>query len=185
VGLRSFKQPRVTSRLSVATHGTHVVQRVVLHSTESPNRTGTDADVRAIPTFWGRQGAGYGAHLVIDREGNTNQGCPFQAIAWHVGGRNTGSVGIEQVAYSADSKKTWLEGIVGLKQVAKNVAYLCRTYNIPVRWDVNRGISTHGMQSLAFHTSDHTDPGPNFPRLRFMGLVHYYAVKGWLFGANA
>jgi hypothetical protein len=58
------------------------------------------------------------------------------------------------------------------------VAEITSRYRIPIVWlhpsDLlagRRGITSHLNVTLAFHRSDHTDPGPNFPVDRYMTWI--------------
>ena len=181
---RTHARPPIHKRVAVATHGTQDPKRIIIHCTESPNRPGV-SDVLAIPNFWKRQGQGYGTHLVIDGEGNTCQCAIDTRICWGCGGSNTGSLQIEIIGYSASSAAEWAKQIKGLKQAAKWTAYWCEQHEIPIALSVNAGIATHAMHSRAFHKTDHTDPGKNFPLAQFMRNVRYYHAHGWFPAPNA
>lgn len=180
---RTHEHPTIYRRVPVATHGTHKPQAIVLHSTESPNRPGV-ADVLAIPNFWRGQGAGYGAHLVIDGEGNTVKCALDSQVCWAVAGANTGRLHIELIGYSRYTEDDWDDQDRGLKQAAKWCAYWTERHGIPIRLSTVRGIATHAMYSAAYHVSDHTDPGKQFPLARFVKRVGYYHEHGWLADPN-
>jgi len=175
---RGFAAPAVTSRVPVKVHGRHIVVRGIIHATEGPNKPGPQ-EPKNVALFWQGQGQGYGTPLVIDAEGNTNKGCLTVELTWHTGGRNTGSFGIENVGFSSETSVQWATHKAGLKQLAKWMAWCKREHGVPLTWDVQRGWSTHAMQSAAFHTTDHTDPGPNFPKKRVMAWARWYAINGW------
>lgn len=177
--------PAVHYRIAAASHGPQVPVRIILHCTESPNVVG-GADVKAIPAYWQRQGEGFGSHLVVDRTGLTCRCVYDHRIAWHVGGHNTGSLGIEQIGYASYSTTEWDKlGIVGLKQVAKWCAHWSLQYNIPIRASVTRGICTHRMMSLAYPAdTNHTDPGRNYPLDHVLALATYYRKNGWYTAPN-
>lgn len=177
--------PAVHYRIAAEQHGPMIPLRIVLHDTESPNVTG-GADVKAIPNFWHNQGLGYGSHLVIDQQGLTCRCVYDHRIAWHVGGHNTASLGIEQIGYANYSEAQWEKGIVGLKQAAKWVAHWSIQYNIPLRLSVTRGVCTHRMMSLAYPgDTTHTDPGRNYPLEHVLDLARYYVKNGWYVNPNA
>src|SRR5438067_836648 len=101
------RKPRIVYRdPNPITHGTMTPVRVVLHDTESHDTAGI-GDVKGIYDFWHRQGLGYGAHFVVDGEGNVGQGASCKQITWHVGNLNTGSIGIEQVGFASFTKLVW------------------------------------------------------------------------------
>lgn len=180
---RTHNNPRVHTRIPVATHGTNHPRRIIIHSTESINRPGM-SDVIAIPNFWRAQGKGYGTHLVIDGDGNTVKCALDNRITWGCAGSNSGSLQIELIGSASMTAAQWKRLDVGIKQAAKWCAYWCERWDIPITLDVNRGIATHGMHSKAFGVSDHTDPGKNFPLTGFLRRVRYYHKEGWLAEPN-
>lgn len=184
--LRTKTQPpAIHYRIAAQQHGPMIPQRIVLHDTESPNVQG-GRDVTGIPEFWQRQGLGYGSHLVMDQQGLTCRCVYDHRIAWHVGGHNTGSLGIEQIGYASYTTADWDKGIVGLKQAAKWCAHWSIEYNIPIRANVQRGICTHRMMSIAYPgDTNHTDPGRNYPLDHVLDLARYYVKHGWLVQPNA
>jgi hypothetical protein len=180
---RTHDHPEIYRRVPVDTHGRHSPQAIVLHSTESSNRPGV-SDVLAIPNFWRNQGSGFGAHLVIDGDGNTVKCAVDTRICWAVAGSNTGRLHIELIGYARYTEQQWDDQDRGLKQAAKWCAYWSETHGIPIQLSTRRGIATHAMYSREYGISDHTDPGTNFPLGKFLRRVNYYHDEGWLIHPN-
>lgn len=145
----------------VASHGTHEPVRIVLHDTEGHDVAGT-RDLAGVAAFWHGQGLGYGAHLGVDAEGLTGRYVDDREIAWHVARRNTGSLGIEQIGFAWFPLPTWLGRKDQLETVSQWLAHWSAKYGIPLRVDVEHGVSTHAMQSKTFGGT-HTDPGRFYP----------------------
>lgn len=176
---KTVHEPRIDAKAAVATHGTHVPVRGILHETISHDVPKSLDDLTGVARFWNTQRLGYGAHLGIDGDGNTCRYAPDRSITWHTGGRNTGSLGIELVSMKwLDRLKWWLGKPRQMHKTAKWMAYYNKEYGIPLRWDVNKGWSTHYMQSKAFGTTDHTD-GQFLPKKKLMKLAQQYRKEGW------
>src|SRR6478735_4352755 len=139
--------------------------RIVLHDTESHDAEGI-ADIAAVFAFWRRQGLGYGAHFVVDGDGNIGQGGYAHQMLYHVGGMNTGSVGIEQIGFASFTRTMWSRR--RRKQfmaVARLLAYLSDRHDIPLVVATGSGVCTHAMVSALGlpGSSGHYDPGKNYP----------------------
>jgi len=176
---RSVHQPRHFRAPSVATHGIHTPVRGIIHETISGNATGR-SDIIGVGAFWQRQGLGYGAHIGLDTEGNSGKYAGLGMITWHTGGRNTGSLGFELVGGKNMDRAAWWKLGRGrqLHQMAKWMAFCNKEFGIPLRWDVERGWSSHFMQSKAFGTTDHTD-AEFLPKKRLMLAAKCYRRLGW------
>ena len=174
------REPQVQfdGRQLVQAHGPHRPVRIVLHDTESHDAAGI-SDIAGIANFFKAQGLGYGSHLVIDADGNTGRLVDDREIGWHVGGRNTGSLGIEQIGFAKFTKGQWASRGPQLEKVARWIAWWTKRYGIPLAHDVDRGVSTHADQSRAFHTTDHTDPGGNYPLDAVLARAHVLRGTGW------
>lgn len=181
---RGFSAPYVHFQRPLSTHGRQSPSRVILHGTQNKNVAGA-SDVLAIPAFWKRQGLGFASHLVTDAEGITCRCAADTGIVWATGGSNTGSLQIEIVSQVTDSAAVWDERDMGLKQIAKWLAYWHRQYGIPLERSVHRGVATHLDHSLAFHKTDHTDPGKAFPFAETLRRARWYAENGWYAKPNA
>lgn len=155
------------------THGTHTPVRVVLHDTESHDVAGI-GDISGIFNFWHTQKnpdgslAQYGAHFVVDKDGNVGKGGDATQLQWHVGGLNTGSIGIEQVGFASFAKLIWKrKRRKQLYAVARICAWAHGEYGIPLRVAADPrspGITTHRLVGEAgIDTSGHTDPGSGYP----------------------
>lgn len=162
-------------------HGTHKPVRIVLHDTESHDTAGV-AEIRGVFNFWHTQKnpdgtlAKYGAHFVVDRNGNVGRGGDPTQIQWHVTNLNTGSIGIEQIGFATFRNLVWRrKRRKQLYAVARIIAWAHGRYGIPIRVRHDPrlpGVTTHRRVGLAgIDPSGHTDPGPHYP----LGFVIFLA----------
>lgn len=174
------RSPRVQydGRRLVDGHGPHQPVRIIIHDTESHDHAGI-RDLQGIAEFWDRQDEGFGAHIGIDKTGNTARYVNDGNVAWHTGGRNTGSLGVELIGFARFSLKMWMARRRQLDKLARWLAYWSVKYGIPLERDVERGVSTHRAQSRVFRTSDHSDPGPFFPQRFVLRKARRYRKEGW------
>jgi N-acetyl-anhydromuramyl-L-alanine amidase AmpD len=129
-------------------------------------------------------------HCAADCDSIT-QSVEFSNEAWHSGPINPVSIGVEFAGFSAQTRQQWADQYsqFELYNAARLFAVLCEIYQIPVRrvsvpelhsavktgqWP--RGIVGHLDVTHAISGS-HTDPGPNFPWVGFLGLVAQMATK--------
>lgn len=154
-------------------HGSHKPVRIVLHDTESHDTVGIQ-DIAGIFNFWHTQKnpdgslAKYGAHFVVDADGNVGEGGRPDRIQWHTGNLNTGSIGVEQIGFARFSRLVWKRRRrQQLYAVARLCAWAHGEYGIPLKVADNPqspGITTHALVGAAgIDTSGHTDPGPGYP----------------------
>jgi len=145
------------------------IRHIVLHT----------AEIAEVPTAaealaaWcaGKDAPRASWHYAVDCDSIT-QSVPDELIAWHAPGANGTGVGIELCGRASQSSEQWHDEFSQqtLERAARLVAYLCKKWNIPVRY-VDRegllagqsGVTTHNEVSFAWHKTDHTDPGPHFP----------------------
>lgn len=157
---------------------TKKVRVVVMHATQSPERTGA---ARAIASYFAtnldpaRKGS---AHITVDNT-ETIGSVRHQDTAFGAGGANSDGYHIEQVGYSEQDESEWADdyskGVVVRAADAARAA--CEFFDLPKVWlsadDLlagAAGITDHNTCSAAFGGT-HWDPGPNWPRAEFMALV--------------
>ena len=154
-------------------HGSHTPVRIVLHDTESHDTAGV-SDISGIFNFWHTQKnpdgslAKYGAHFVVDGDGNVGKGGDTRQIQYHVGNLNTGSIGIEQIGFASLPRLIWKRRRrKQLYSVARILAWAHGEYGIPLKVQSDPqapGITTHRLVGAAgIDTSGHTDPGAGYP----------------------
>jgi hypothetical protein len=125
------------------------------------------------------------AHYVCDPL-FTRQVTWDSVVAYHAP-PNQHSIGIELCDIQGGSPRRWRgpNHRLMLNRGALVTAKLCAAYGIPpIRLTVTElkegkhGICGHVDVSNAFHQTDHTDPGPDFPWGYFMDLVnkHYRRI---------
>lgn len=177
---KRVRQPVVqfNGRSFIQTHGDQSPVRIILHSTESHDHEGV-RDIEGIFNFWKNQAKGYGSHIIVDKDGNSGFGAPATKICWHTAGRNTGSIGIEQIGFARFSLHTWrFTRRKQLDKVARWMAWYSKKYDIPLVINVNKGVSTHKMQSDRFGGT-HWDPGYGFPLEWVVQKAKNYKRWGW------
>lgn len=160
-------------------HGAMVPKRVVLHDTESHDTKGI-TDISGIYDFWQRQGKGYGAHLVIDKDGNSGiSAYGFDKVMWHVENYNTGSIGIEQIGFASYTKLIWSRSHQKqIIKVARWLAWIHHRYGVPLTHSL-QGVCTHAdVGAAGIDPSGHTDPGANYPIRMLLWLANRYVKRG-------
>lgn len=135
---------------------------LILHSTESGCGSGL-----SISRYLARHDVEADVHVVIDCNGKTYRLVPDGRKAWHVGAANGYTLGIEQVGRAAQT--SWPDAQV--RAAARQMAYWCRKYNIPVRHSTSHGIAYHRDVS---GPGGHWDPGYHYPLDKFLKLVRSY-----------
>jgi N-acetyl-anhydromuramyl-L-alanine amidase AmpD len=153
-----------------------VVGVVVIHTMEIAERGGA----AEICARWFQSPASeVSAHYCVDDAGIV-QCVREEDIAWHARGGNTNSIGIELAGYAGQKTLGWSDDYsrAVVERAARLTAEVCLRHDIPIRRiraaDLvagRRGITGHADVSLAFHKSDHWDPGPDFPWNRFVRLT--------------
>ena len=147
------------------------IRLVVMHDTEG-------GSARSVAAYFASPGARASTHWVVDQE-RAVRCLPDDVVPWGAPGANYDGIHIEQCGYAKWTRATWFKNQDTLKRSAWVAAKTCFKYGIPVRWltdreladRVSEGITTHAQVSRVFRGSDHTDPGPNFPRGYFLWLV--------------
>lgn len=126
-------------------------------------------------------------HLAIDAD-SVVQSVPFEHIAWHAGHWMTGlrSLGLEHAGLASQTPAQWADDYSEkmLRRSARVTAWLLERYEIPITWltpeavrNGDRGICGHVEITDAFELfknepkKQHRDPGPFFPRARYLDFV--------------
>lgn len=160
---------------------------IVIHSLEAPATKGM---VNSLATGW-LQTAPVSVHALAGPDEVIDM-VPIDTVAYHCGGGNFTSVGIEHTGYAAWTFAQWISGdshqgaqsgaFDALRNGARKVAEWCVALNIPIRWLTPdeaakgaRGLITHDTARLAFGGTTHTDPGPLFPYAIYLRMVQDFA----------
>jgi hypothetical protein len=123
------------------------------------------------------------AHYCVDGGGHIVQTCLEKDVAYAAPGANSNGLHVEMAGRAAQTSEEWHDPYSRklLVVAARLVADLCAAHRIPVRYvdaaglvaggSFARGVTTHHEVTKAFRKSTHTDPGPHFPIMEFVGLV--------------
>lgn len=158
----------IQARNYTPTNG-RTIDLIVVHDMESPETATTAESVAAW--FAGLSAPQASAHYCVDS--NSVVQCVLDKdVAWHAPGANHNGIGIEHAGYARQTRGEWLDPY-GRDMLALSIdlaAGICDRYSLPVERrgpsDLVkglRGITGHADVSLAFHRSDHSDPGSGFP----------------------
>lgn len=163
------------------------VTRIVIHAT-CPNvgypQASAPGSARGTALYFQSPASGGSAHYVEAVDGEEH--CvPDNVEAWHAP-PNPHSIGIEICGEGGNysnsySRAQWLSPQVwpGVLRAAARCAELCDRFGVPkVKIGPGdllagaRGVCGHVDVSNAWHQSDHSDPGPEFPWTEFMAAVN-------------
>lgn len=155
-------------------HGRLNPSVVVLHSTESHDRPGTE-DVEAVLKYLEDTPEALGVHFVTDKEGNLGQGARINQLVYHAKGANSISVGIEQIGFAHHTHWNRIDRTPQIEKVAKTLAYISKERGIPLRHSTTHGVALH----RDFPLGHHTDPGESYPLSRVLRLARRFKKTGW------
>lgn len=164
------------ARWYTQTVGRRAVTLVVIHDGEVPEKPDS---AEGMANYFATTATQASAHYSCDAD-SIVQSVRLNDVAWAAPGANHQGIQIEHAGYAAQSANQWgdsySEAMLG--RSAALTASLCATYNLPLVFvDAaelivgQRGITTHAEVSKAWRRSDHTDPGPNFPMTRYIGMA--------------
>jgi len=154
---------------------------VVIHTMEIAERLGAAS---ACASWFQSPASQVSAHYCVDAD-TTIQCVREEDIAWHARGGNTNSIGIELAGYAGQKPLGWSDSYsrAVVERAARLTAEVCARHGVPMRRiravDLvagRRGITGHADVSVAFHKSDHWDPGLDFPWTRFLRLTRSASV---------
>jgi N-acetyl-anhydromuramyl-L-alanine amidase AmpD len=167
---RSFRAVKTQGKREPGT-----VLWIVLHDEEA-------STAESAARFFTTSQAGGSAHLCVDDE-ICYRTLDNDDIAQGARGANTHGFHIEQAGFAKWSTVVWLRHRRTLERAAYKTALHCVLFNIPPTFrfarhlEANRpGVTTHRECSQAFG-GDHSDPGPFWPRRRFMRLVRAFHAE--------
>lgn len=152
------------------------VTRIVIHDTESAGSGPGTA--HGVLGYFSQPSSGGSAHYITDVRDEFHP-LGDSEIGWHAP-PNQGSIGIEICGQARYSRATWLSADVwpAVLRAAQRTAELCARFGVPMvrlsstdLLNGRHGICGHVDVSQAWHQSDHSDPGPNFPWDAFMAAV--------------
>lgn len=153
------------------------IRLIVIHSGETGE--GSTA-AEGMGNWFADPAANASAHQGSD----TDSVCtylPDTATAWAAPGANHDGLHLELAGRAGQTSGQWADDASTkiLANGATVVRAWCDRYGIPARWltdtqlrdGTSRGLVTHAQVSRVFKGSTHWDPGPNFPKARFLELV--------------
>lgn len=150
---------------------------IVIHTMENSEKPGT---AHGVAAWFGSVAAPQAsAHLCVDAV--EVWGCVHEKdVAWAAPGANRDGYHIEHAGRAAQTGEQWADAysMAMLRLSAKSAADIAQRYAIPTVWlSVEeviagaKGFCGHHEITMAYHKSNHTDPGTNFPREQYLDMV--------------
>lgn len=152
------------------------IDRIVVHTAEIELSAGA---AEAIAGFFSNPTTEVSAHKCSDSD-SVVRCVRDEDIAFHAAGDNPNTLGIEICTRASTSKEKWArpEHQAALHVAARTCAEWAVLYDIPARWltadqerNHERGFVTHKIVSDVFGEGIRSDPGAEFPYIKFMALV--------------
>lgn len=131
---------------------------VIIHDAEGESLDGIEN--------WFRTGSPEeaGAHVGIDKKGETRQWAPLDQLVYHAVGANSESIGIELCGYASYSPTRWIARRRQRVATAKAVARMCYHFDL-------------GLPKSGFNVKAHADfpqGGHHDPGVGYLGSPRYH-----------
>lgn len=141
---------------------------VAIHATANPKASAENEAVYAA-----RRDDGIGAHVFYDADSGV-MSCDTVQRVGHAGSNNgnLNAVAVELTGANAWTRQQWIDRLAW-SLIGDGLAQVCRAHGIPAVWLTvaqmkadprTKGFYTHDDMRRAWGGTDHTDPGPNFPK---------------------
>lgn len=154
----------------------------VLHTTEgSDNPTGNPpSDLVQLGSIFDHEEAS--AHLGVNVEGKFGRYVEDSQKAWAVCNFNALSISLEQIGFSAFSKRDWFRRHAQLHGAAEFLQYCNERYGVPIRHGIVKGgiiLRTGVVQhkDLGVEGCGHSDCGPGYPERYVRLLARYFVAR--------
>lgn len=154
------------------------VRAIVIHTMEAPKSEGRAKQV--AQWFASTDSPEVSSHYTVD-DNEVWQVVDDDNVAWHASQANGYSIGIEHAGYAGQTPEEWDDAYnqAMLQRSAYLVAALAKKYGIPAVWLTpeellagQAGIVGHNDVTSAYSPGrGHWDPGPNFPKQKYIDLV--------------
>ena len=178
--------PFIQARWFTPFDGTRHPRLIVVHDMEFYERDDS-AEVIAHDFATRPPTSKASAHICVDNN-SIVQCVKDNDIAYAAPGANSDGLQMELAGFGKQTREDWLDfyGIALLAISSDAAAQWCLKFGIPpIKLTVaqvadkhTKGICGHVDVTSAFHLSDHTDPGPNFPWDYFINSVtNFYNVR--------
>jgi N-acetyl-anhydromuramyl-L-alanine amidase AmpD len=154
---------------------TNAVRLIVIHDMEFPERMDS-AEVIAHDFATRSENEKASSHICVDAD-TTVQCVKDSFVAFAAPGANHDGIQIELAGFGAQKTSDWRDNYSNamLGIAADDAAQYCLKYNLPILrltddqlYKGGRGFVGHDQVSRVYKQSDHTDPGPDFPWMRFI-----------------
>jgi N-acetyl-anhydromuramyl-L-alanine amidase AmpD len=171
------------------TRDTSDIKWIVVHDEEADT-------AKQAAQYFTEKASGGSAHLCVDDtmcyRTLENDEIPWAAASAPTIGANTHGFHIEMAGFAKWSAVIWEKHTLTLQRAAFKTALHCQLFGIPVVWvptywvvRLKKGITSHAEISKASKIVDpdnasrysHTDPGPFWPRDKFMKYVRQYYLE--------
>lgn len=154
------------------------VRLVVVHTPEwAESASGAEAVARYFATM--SDGRKASTHIVVDSD-SVVQCVKDSFVAYGAPGANHDGIHVELTGVAGQTRVQWRDkfSLATLALGADAVAQYCLKYDIPAvhlsdeqLLQGHLGIVGHDQVSRVYKQSDHADPGPDFPWVRFLMYV--------------
>lgn len=155
--------------------GINAIRVLAVHTAENvPDVQGADSSAENLAAYGSRMDRAASWHVCTDRDSRVR--ClPDRAVAFHVGGFNTPSLGLEICTQAHRWGRNRRADAQLLRQAAWVYARWSIYYRIPRRWLSRAQALNTGMAGFVRHSTmdpaRRSDPGQDFPGALFFRMV--------------
>lgn len=171
------------------------IRYLVVHCTQQAvEDPAKPLSARGVAKYFAGEDSGGSTQLVVS-DLDCYRTLPDWLVPWGAPPLNETGVHVEICGRAEWSKARWLLHALAIRRAAYKSALRCHKYDVPlvlIRDPAvlrekgthpkkgGGGVTDHATVARAFHESDHTDPGPNFPWGLYMALLRRYVgqLKG-------
>jgi hypothetical protein len=152
------------------------VRLIVIHTMEAPEG---DQTAENVARYFQNPDKPSSCHINVDNN-TIVQSVKDSYVAFAAPGANHDGIQVELAGVAKQTVAQWRDyySLALLALASDAAAQYCLKYSVPPTWLTDAelktgksGIIGHDQASRVYKLSNHTDPGPNFPKNRFIAMV--------------